>query len=359
MSLSIDQAMKIAIEEALKGAPFVSPNPKVGCVILDSAGNFLSKGYHTKYGQAHAEVEALKGLSETQLKGAHVIVTLEPCAHQGKTPSCARYLATLPIKKVTFGFVDPNPLVVGQGAEIIRAAGIQVQEYDGELKTELEEVCEEFLWNFRQKRVFVAMKVAQSLDGKIALSNGQSQWITGPESREKVHELRANYDAIVVGKGTVLQDDPSLNVRHPQIRKENKVIILDRRGEVLKLADTLKIFKLHKPENIFICVDSGLEIQSKHAQIIPHANLNEALQELYRRGIRSLMIEGGRAVYSSFLKEGLVQRLHLFTAPILLGKGKGWSEGFEFNSMEQKQSIQNFKTQQFGVDTYATGVLRQ
>ena len=230
--MNLDQAMQLAISEALKGAPFVSPNPKVGCVILDSQGELLSTGYHKKFGEAHAEIEALKNLNPDQLKGAHLIVTLEPCAHEGKTPSCAKTLAKLPIKKVTFGLVDPNPLVAGQGAKILKEAGIEVEEYQGILKADLEEVCEEFLWNFRQKKVFVAVKIAQSLDGKIALLNGESKWITGPDSRQKVHELRAQYDAVLVGKNTILIDNPSLDIRHPKIQKENKVVVLDRSGEI-------------------------------------------------------------------------------------------------------------------------------
>ncbi len=166
MRFSLDQAMKLAMEEALKGAPFVSPNPLVGCVILDSRGQLLSRGFHTAFGQPHAEVEALKGLSTEQLKGAHVVVTLEPCAHQGKTPSCAKLLASLPIAKVTYGLIDPNPLVAGQGVEILHAAGIKTELYQGPLQDELEEVCEEFLWNFRRQEIFVALKVAQSLDGE-------------------------------------------------------------------------------------------------------------------------------------------------------------------------------------------------
>jgi diaminohydroxyphosphoribosylaminopyrimidine deaminase/5-amino-6-(5-phosphoribosylamino)uracil reductase len=332
--------MQLAINEALKGAPYVSPNPKVGCVVLDANGKLISTGYHTRYGQPHAEVEAIKKLSSEQLRGAHVIVTLEPCAHEGKTPSCAKMLSTLPIKKVTFGLVDPNPLVAGQGAEILRAAGIEVEEYQGPLKEKLEETCEEFLWNFRQKKVFVALKVAQSLDGKIALTNGQSKWITGDESRIKAHELRAQYDATLVGKNTVLVDDPGLDIRHLAIKKENKIVILDHSGEVLSKKNQLKLFKIHGPENIFILNSKTLE---------------EALSELYEKGIRSVMVEGGGRVIASFLKQKLAQRLHLFTAPVILGKGIGWSDSFELQDMEKKLQLKNVRTESFGQDQYLTG----
>ncbi len=337
--LSLEQAMQIAIDEAYKGFAFVSPNPRVGCVVLDHQGYLLSTGHHTRFGQPHAEVEALKGLSQEQLQGAHVIVTLEPCAHEGQTPSCAKMLAQMPLAQVTYGLIDPNPLVAGQGAEIIRRAGIQVNEYQGPLKNDLEEACEEFLWNFRHKKTFVALKVAQSLDGKIALKNGESQWITGPESRQRVHELRAQYDAVLVGKKTVLQDNPSLNVRHPAIQKENQVVVLDRSGDVLKNTSELNIFKTHSKD---------------HIHILSSSNLSEALDELYNRGIRSVMVEGGGEIFASFLKENLVQRLHVFMAPVLIGQGMSWTEGFSIPSLEQKIQLKSIKTRPVGRDLHLT-----
>lgn len=357
MILSIDQAMKIAIQEAHLGAPFVSPNPKVGCVILDRDGKLLSKGYHKKYGGDHAEVEALKGLSNQELQGAHVIVTLEPCAHEGQTPSCAKKLATLPIAKVTYGLVDPNPLVAGQGAQILETAGIEVLEYEGELKAELEEVCEEFLWNFRRKEVFVALKVAQTLDGKIALKNGESQWITGPESRQKVHELRAQYDAVLVGKNTVYKDNPSLNIRHPRIQKENKIVILDREASVVTRASSLKIFELHRPENIFVVVAKGTQVESDRARIVEATDLQEALRTLYKLGLRSLMVEGGGQVFSQFLHLSCVQRMHIFTAPIVVGQGIGWNTEMSLSSMEQRLVLQNERYLVLGRDNYCTASL--
>lgn len=331
--MNLEQAMKLAITEAHLGAPFVSPNPKVGCVILDSKGELLAKGYHTKFGKPHAEVEALNQIKDKEkLKDAHVIVTLEPCAHEGKTPSCAKTLAKLPIKKVTYGLVDPNPLVAGQGAQILKDAGIEAVEYQGNLKKDLEEVCEEFLYNFRNKKVFVALKVAQSSDGKIG-KKGERTQITGPESMLKVHELRAQYDAVLVGKNTVLIDNPKLDIRHPQIKKENQVIILDRSGEVLKRKDQLSIFKTHKEENI---------------HVISTPDLKTALVEIYGLGIRSVMVEGGGQIFSEFLRRNLVQRIHLFTAPIILGKGIEWAD---------KKIVLKSEPQRYGQDTYMTELI--
>ena len=259
--VTVLEAMKLAIAEARKGAPFVSPNPMVGCVVLDSAGNFLSSGYHKIYGSAHAEVNALAGLISEQLKDAHVVVTLEPCAHQGKTPSCAKTLAALSIKKITYGLIDPNPLVAGKGADILKSAGKDVVLFS-ELQTELEELCEIFLMNQRKQKIFVAIKVATSLDGQMALQSGESQWITGEAAREHAHYLRSCYDAVMVGAGTIQKDNPSLNVRHPEVKKENKVVILDPQGLQLKNFSQLRVSQTHDSKNIFWCVSEEAQISA-------------------------------------------------------------------------------------------------
>ncbi len=332
VKLSLDQAMQLAIDEAYKGAAFVSPNPKVGCVVLDSNGYLLSIGHHQFFGGPHAEVEALKNLSVDQLKGASLIVTLEPCAHEGKTPSCAKKIATLPIAQVVYGIQDPNPLVAGQGARILQDAGIQTFEYQGSLKAELYDVCEEFLVNFTNKRVFVAMKVAQSLDGKIALKNGQSQWITGPESRDEVQRIRSYYDAVLVGHGTLVKDDPSLNIRIPGLDKINWAVILGLK----KISKDMKVFKVRPTEKV----------------VSLSGELSEILQQMWDLGIRSVLVEGGSRVFSNFIKSGYVDRLHLFTAPIIMGQGMGWTDNLEILNLESVARPQRIKTQMRGVDTY-------
>jgi diaminohydroxyphosphoribosylaminopyrimidine deaminase/5-amino-6-(5-phosphoribosylamino)uracil reductase len=336
LPLTVDAAMKLAIQEAYKGSAFVSPNPKVGCVILDSRGHFLASGYHKICGGPHAEVEALNQLRAEQLQGAHIIVTLEPCAHQGRTPSCAKTLAQLPIKRVTYGIIDPNPLVSGRGHKILADAGKQVDECQGPLKIELEKVCEEFLINQKEKRIFVALKVAQSLDGKIALQNGKSQWITGPESREFVQELRAQYDAILVGRNTILADNPSLNVRREGLKKDNHVVVWGNAEGLEKLPRHLKIFQTHPLNHIHL--ESG--------------SLQDVLQRLYDQGLRSLLVEGGGKTYSSFLKEALVDRLHVFTAPLILGQGIGWSELIDHSDLARVHRMRQDACQTFGQDQY-------
>lgn len=366
--LTTEEAMRFAISEAYKGAPYVSPNPLVGCVILDSQGCFLQSGYHHFFGGPHAEIEALKGLTPQQLKDAHVIVTLEPCAHEGKTPSCAKALAALPIAKVTFGLVDPNPLVAGQGAEILRAAGKLAEEFP-RLKNELEQVCEVFLKNFRHQspdqKMFVALKVASSLDGQMALKTGESKWITSEASRLRSHSLRACYDAILVGSGTVRTDDPSLNIRHSHITKKNKVVVLDPEGELLPQFSQWRLSKLHSPENLFWCVkedlkfsdeDGGptiLKIKSRGGEF----DLSDLLAQLYQQGLRSVFVEGGSYTLSRFIRSGRADRLYLFLAPTLLGAGGGlsWTKDFEISEMNKKIHIYNLQTEAVGGDFLISG----
>nr|BFD68612.1 bifunctional diaminohydroxyphosphoribosylaminopyrimidine deaminase/5-amino-6-(5-phosphoribosylamino)uracil reductase RibD [Bdellovibrio sp. HAGR004] len=377
--LSAEEAMRLAISEAYKGATRVSPNPLVGAVILDAQGGFLSAGYHEFYGGPHAEVNALKDLKPEQLQGAHAFVTLEPCAHEGKTPSCAKMMAKLPLKKVTFGLIDPNPLVAGQGAEILRQAGIEAEVFssadpvlEAKLKLALEEVCEAFLWNFRQKKVFVSLKMASSLDGQVALKSGESQWITGPESREYVHYIRACHDAILVGKGTIEFDNPSLNIRHPTISKKNKVVVIDGEAELLGKFAHLKLADVHDPADVFWCVAEELQekvealLQSlgRAPQIVyvktrvsGDLDLQDLLAKLYSKGIRSVMVEGGAFTASSFIKEALVNRIYMFQAPIIMGSGgaRSWTETIRISAMADKLQIRNPRYLTFGNDFMITG----
>lgn len=346
--LSSAQAMRLALAEAKKGFAHVSPNPLVGCVVLDSAGRLLSAGHHEKCGEAHAEVNAVQGLSTEELRGAQVFVTLEPCAHEGKTPSCAKMLAKLPIDRVIYGLEDPNPLVKGQGAGILKAAGIPCLRYEDissqDLRDELEELCEAFLWNFRHRSVFVALKVGCTLDSQIALSSGESKWITGEESRREVHRLRACYDAVLVGSGTVLADDPRLDIRHPDIQKTNLAVVVDPSGRLKSKRDRLALGKRESGKTLWI------EGERDPGKI---------LDRLWNEGVRSVMIEGGSRIASAFFAAGLINRLHLFRAPVLFGnQGRSFAEFFRVESMADRLTPRQVKTLNFGPDTYLTGLLR-
>lgn len=365
--MSLDEAMSLAIHEAYKGGGYVSPNPHVGCVILDEKNRFLSSGYHEKFGEAHAEVNAVQKLTLQQLEGAHVIVTLEPCAHEGKTPSCAKMLAGLPIKKVTYGLRDPNPLVSGQGAEILKSAGKDAALFetaDLSLMTELEKVCEVFLRNFREKEIFVALKLAQSLDGHMHLGNRESKWLTNEKSREEVHVLRSLYDVTAVGVETFLTDDPALNVRHPHIQKENRVLILDPKGRGLSQLKSHRLLQHHSSENIFWCVSEEFSKTLDHGNHITLLkvpmkqdgfDLDNLHKQLWCAGVRSMMVEGGPGTLSMYLKKA--QRIHLFQAPLILGHQgqKSWAGASFHTDMSQALQIEIDEQHFFDGDTYLSG----
>ncbi len=365
--LQINEAMTIAIAEARKGAGFVSPNPQVGCVILDRAGKIISTGYHKKIGGPHAEVEALLGLTEDQLRGATVVVTLEPCAHEGRTPSCAKALAKLPLRRLIFGLVDPNPLVSGQGAAIIKAAGIQAELYHGELTTELEEVCEHFLINFTEKRPFISLKVASSLDGQMGLATGESKWISGEASRQHAHYLRATHEAILIGQKTLEIDDPSLDIRHPDFvdKKNHVVVLLGSKYSHLRPRQ-MKILKTHEesfvhflefsPQGYFrLHLTSDGVLTRTSAK--PEVNKNFTLIESQKPLFNSILVEGGAQVFSSFISGSLAHRLYLFQAPMVLGAngGKSWSQQVTIDSMANKITLRNSKVSLFGSDFLITG----
>lgn len=391
-----DQAMDFALELAAKGWGWVSPNPAVGCVILDLNNRLIGFGYHEKFGGPHAEVNALRGLTPEQLQGARVFVTLEPCSHYGKTPPCAEALAKLPISEVIYGLQDPNPQVHGKGLAILQQAGIKVTFYDKKREA-FENVCEHFLKNMRHQKPFVTLKAAVSLDGKLALKNGQSQWITGKESRQEGHRLRAHHDAILVGVNTFLTDNPSLNIRDPLFPgKTNQVIVLDPSGRGIKNIKSSKLYATHKPENIIWVLNAELKVSfsstSKNVKSLDEStlfplqefkelgiklifidkftsisnlsntlNLSELLQELWNLNIRSILVEGGGATISSFLNQKAADRLSLFMAPMVIGdvSGVGWSSSITpIEELSQSMKLGTFTTASMGKDVlFSTRIL--
>lgn len=368
--LSGSEAMKLAIQEALKGAGSVSPNPLVGCVVLDSANRFLSKGYHARWGKDHAEVDAIKKLSPMELKGAQVFVTLEPCAHQGKTPSCAKMLAALPIQKVIYGLGDPNPLVSGAGKKILLNARIQTLEFKEtnaqdkeEIIQSLEELAEHFFCNMRLKRPFVSIKVAASLDAVMALNTGESKWITGDQARSFAHYLRAYHDAVVVGADTLTIDDPQLNIRLKNFSHlPKKVVILDKHGRSADFLAQSQLLKVHAAENIHILSFKDRP-QSLPGGLLWHnqteAKPAEGLQILWDQGIRSLLVEGGAKAISSFINNNLADRLYYFQAPVILGgkTGRIWTEQVSIGSMSDRKELRNIRRRLLGSDWLVTGRL--
>lgn len=350
--------MALALNEAKKGLGFVSPNPPVGCVILDKDMNFLASGYHHAVGQNHAEIDALSQITDPQkLNGAHLYVTLEPCAHEGRTPSCAKALAKLPIASVNYGLVDPHPQVSGEGLKILQKAGIQVNAISA-MKQSLEELVEIFFLNQTKKRPFVALKVASSLDGQMGLHTGESQWITGELARERVQYLRGIYDAILIGIETFLQDSPRLNSRLPEFsNKINWAVLLDpeaRSVDILansplaQVRPLDKILIFTKKENAGKSWPPNCSVKAIQTNSLGFFNLREVLQIMYDVGICSVFLEGGAKVYSTFLADQFVDRIYVFQNMSLLGGGSGvsWSQDLSIATLKDRIHLDAVQSEQ-------------
>jgi len=345
--------MKKAIALAKKGKGYTNPNPMVGAVIVKN-GQIIGEGYHERYGEAHAEVNAFNHCS-IDPKGATMYVTLEPCAHHGNTPPCAEKIVEKKIKKVVIGLVDPNPLVNHKGIEILRNAGIEV--ITGVLSEEIKEINEIFYHFIQKKTPYIIMKTAMSLDGKIATKTGDSKWISNEKARYFGHELRHEVSGILVGINTVLADDPSLTTRlKDKEGKDPHRIILDSTlkipldSKILKLTSNAKTFiattekaskeKIARLKSLGIHV---ISIQSKNNQV----DLQSLMKILGAHQIDSLLIEGGGTVNFSFLENNLVHKLYTFIAPIIIGgkEAKTPVSGEGISSISDAIHLSSFKTQ--------------
>ena len=372
--LTPSQAIQLAIDEAKKGIGFVSPNPPVGCTIVDCNHRFLAVGFHARVGYDHAEIAALKKITDSEvLRGAHLYVTLEPCAHQGRTGSCARAIAPLGVASVTYAVEDPNPLVAGQGAEILRQAGVTatlLAERDdisdaAALTIEAEELAEAFLYFMREKKPFIGIKVASTLDGKMATTSGESKWITGDQAREHVHRVRAQYDAVAIGRNTFIADNPSLNVRHSDFPNyQNRVVLFDPDGGSLAQMKSANLVKVRPPESVWVVVGRDVKPKNPAGVRVIEVSVNEkglfeipsVLARLKLEGLTSLMIEGGSQTYAGFFESKNVQRLHTYLAPSLLGgrHGVAWSSGFGADSMAERIRLRDSHREILGDDLYWT-----
>ncbi len=371
--------MRLAIEEARKGAGCVSPNPLVGCTIVDREHRFLAVGFHQRVGFDHAEIDAIKKLPDQRaLEGATLYVTLEPCAHEGRTPSCAHALVKLPLKAVVYGLQDPNPKVSGQGAQILRAGGIVATEIKGleslpmrtarELIEDLEDLAEVFFHNMLAQAPFVAIKVATSLDGMMAYDSGESKWISGEESRRYSHRLRAQHDAVVIGRNTFVTDNPKLNIRLEGFENHaNKVVIVDPAGKTLTELAESNLLRVRGPENIFVATGEGARVENPAGVKVLEVktdvggalHLPSFMAALWERQIMSLFIEGGAQTFSHFLTQGQVHRLHLFIAPHLIGgkHGLSWTRYFGGTQMSERVALKQVRHHSFGPDLYWTARL--
>lgn len=293
----IERAMRRALELAPLG-PANGVNPQVGCVILSSSGEVLSEGWHRGAGTAHAEVDALSKLPPGMARGATVVVTLEPCNHVGRTGPCSVALIEAGVSHVFYGLADPGPMSSG-GADRLRAAGIDV--HGGVLEEHVRALLGDWTRFARLGRPFVTVKWASSLDGRVAAVDGTSQWITGPDARRDVHLRRARHNAIAVGTGTVLADDPALTARRED-------------GSLLPSQPIPVVFGRRA-----VPASARLRSAVHEPVFVTGASLNDDLNALAERGIRSLFVEGGPRLASAFIAAGLADEVLVYLAPALLG----------------------------------------
>jgi diaminohydroxyphosphoribosylaminopyrimidine deaminase/5-amino-6-(5-phosphoribosylamino)uracil reductase len=348
--------MKRAISLASLGEGHVNPNPLVGAIIVKD-GHIIGEGYHQQYGGPHAEVNAFNHASE-DVTGATLFVTLEPCAHYGKTPPCALKIIEKKIKKVIIAKTDPNPLVNMKGIELLKNAGIEV-EY-GLLSEEVERQNEIFLKYIQTKTPFVALKYAMTLDGKIATLTHDSKWITNEKSRYYVHQLRNRYMAIMVGVNTIIADDPHLNTRLDTPSRNPIRIILDPHLRIPRDAYVIKT-ALTQP-TILVSDHEDQELKARGVQFIvlkSPFDLKDLMKRLGEEKIDSLLIEGGAFTHAQALEQGIVDKVYTFIAPKLIGGVDALSPvgGKGIPTMNQAYHLKDIHYQTFDDDILIEGTM--
>lgn len=310
--------MRLALKLAKKGVGYVNPNPPVGAVIVKD-GKILSTGYHKRYGDFHAERNAILDAFKRNinLDGSTMYVTLEPCDHYGKTPPCTDLIIQAGIKKVVVATRDPNP-VSGNGIDKLRNNGIEVEV--GILENQAKELMKFFIKYITKKTPYVTLKYASTLDGKIADRYGNSKWITN-ELRKMVHRLRKEHMAVLVGANTVLMDNPQLSIRLINSKKEAPIkVILDRESETLKRLNSLNVFSKNAGVIVFTAANENYISLPKHVKVINCIDPEKILKHLYNEGIDSVLIEGGSESFSQFLP--FADEIYGFYGLKVLGEGK-------------------------------------
>ncbi len=348
--------MAQALALAAQSLTLTSPNPRVGCVIATPDGQLLGQGHTQKAGQAHAEIMALRDAAAQgfSVVGATAYVTLEPCAHQGRTGPCCEALAAAGIKRVVASIADPNPLVSGQGFARLRAAGVAVDVGLGAAPSR--ELNIGFFSRMIRQTPWVWMKVAASLDGKTALDNGRSQWITSEAARADGHAWRARACAVLTGIGTVLEDNPRLNVRLVDTPRQPHLVVVDSRLETPLDA---ALFIPGRKVYIYAAVPNEARqaaLEARGATIIyrPNANgkvdLAAMLHDLAAREINELHVEAGQKLNGSFIREGLVDEFVVYLAPKLIGQGRGMAHFGPLDDLANAVPLEFKSTDKLGPD---------
>lgn len=352
-----------ALELAARGVGRVSPSPLVGCVIVDGRGEVSGEGFYVYEGVKHAETLALEQAGE-RAHGATAYVTLEPHAHTGRTPPCTDALIRAGVARVVAPIEDPNPLVSGRGFDALREAGVEVS--IGVLAVEAARLNEKYIHSLRHGRPFVHLKLACSLDGRIATRGGDARWISGEKSRARVQRLRHEYDAVLVGAGTAAADDPLLTDRSglPRRRPLLRVVLDERLGlsPESKLARTAReapvlVFTSAsaEPRRVAALEECGVEVYREESG---GRGLASVLAELNRRGVQGLLVEGGANVAGAFLRSGLVGKASFFIAPIILGgDALGAVGGAGALTVGEAERLQDVDITRHGHDVEITGYI--
>ncbi|MBT2479279.1 bifunctional diaminohydroxyphosphoribosylaminopyrimidine deaminase/5-amino-6-(5-phosphoribosylamino)uracil reductase RibD [Streptomyces sp. ISL-94] len=348
------RAMRRAIELAARGLGSTSPNPVVGCVITDAAGTIVGEGWHERAGGPHAEVHALRAAGAAA-RGGTAYVTLEPCNHTGRTGPCAQALIEAGIARVVYAVSDPNPQASGGGATL-RAAGIDTTA--GLLADEAEAGNAAWLTSVRLGRPYILWKYAATLDGRIAAADGTSRWISSPESRADVHRLRAEADAVVVGSGTLRADDPHLAVRGIEGADQPLRVVLDTHATI---RPTARVLDEAAPTLIAVAEDADTRhLAGVELARLPHdkygISVDALLAELHRRGVRSVLLEGGPTLAGAFVAAGAVDKVVGYLAPVLLGAGPAALADAGIGTLTDALRLDITETVRIGTDIRITAV---
>ena len=364
MEENIDEKyMRMAIELAKRGTGAVNPNPMVGAVVVKN-GKVIGEGYHKFFGGPHAEVYALEDAGK-EAEGATIYVTLEPCSHYGKTPPCAKKIIDMGIKKCFIGSSDPNPKVAGKGVAMLKEAGIEVVE--NVLKEECDEINQVFFKYIKTKIPYLFIKCGITLDGKIALSNGISKWITNSIAREKVQFYRNKFMGIMVGINTVLTDNPSLTARVENGVNPFRIIVdpclkIDENCKVVKNNEDEKTVVITSQKNLFVEDTENTEIQIKQKKLCKENKVKfifidgekfsfkEMLEEIGKTGIDSVLLEGGETLISLAFGENVIDGGEIFIANKILGdsSAKPFISGFVREKMEEAVQLTNVRNNIYG-----------
>lgn len=352
--------MKMALELARKGEGLTSPNPMVGAVLVKD-GQVVGRGYHQKAGEDHAEILALKEAGENS-RGAVLYVTLEPCCHVGKTGPCTETIWKSGVRKVVIGMLDPHAVMNGKGVRELKRMGVEIEM--GVLEKECQELNEFFTYWIKNQLPFVILKTATTLDGKIATYKGESQWITSEESRQVVQSLRNRVDAILVGIGTVMSDNPTLMLNNPN-RPNPLRIVVDSK---LRISPRAKVLKVEERSKTMVVTTrrstlkkrQSLERKGVRVVVVPdkrgRVSLVSILKLLGKEGTMSVLVEGGAEVNASFLKEKLAHKIYSFVAPRILGDDAlGAYANLGLGDLDQAIKIKNTSFQPVGRDFLIQG----